>query len=270
MKKIVRCGVTIMLAAGIAAAQTAAPSGPEVLVLSGVSSGGGEAGGFVYHEVMRGGEFVKGAPYTATAVTKTTQVLADGNRIMNRSTALLARDSEGRTRREESVDHFGPVAVESARLVFIMDPVAKTQAVLNLDDHTATVTKFEAAKVITIEEKQLAAGAGRPPGKTQVDVKQDSLGVDNIEGISCEHLLTTETIPGGSIGNERPIVITSDTCASPELHLLLLRKRNDPRFGTSVYQLRDIKRGDPDPTLFQVPAGFKVVETARPLREPTP
>ena len=94
--------------------------------------------------------------------------------------------------------------------------------------------------------------------------------MDNIEGISCEHLLTTETIPEGSIGNERPIVITSDTCASPDLHLLLLRKRNDPRFGTSVYQLKDIKRGEPDPTLFQVPAGFKVVETIAPLRNPTP
>ena len=162
MKRIVLRSVTIMLAAGIAAAQTAAPSDPQVLVLSGVSSGGGEAGGLVYHEVMRGGEFVKGAPYTATAVTETTQVLADGNRIVNRSIALLARDSEGRTRREESVDHFGPVAVERARLVFIMNPPAKTQTILNLDDHTATVTKFEAT-VITIERKRHAADTGRPP-----------------------------------------------------------------------------------------------------------
>ena len=269
MKKIL-CGVMIMVAVGVAATQTSPPAGPEVLVLSGVSSGGGEAGGFVYHEVMRGGEFVKGAPYTATAVTKTTQMLVDGNRIVNRSTALLARDSEGRTWREESVDHFGTVAVERARLVFIMDPVAKTQTILNLDDHTATVTKFEAAKVITIEQKRLAADTGKPPAKSQVDVKQDTLGVDTIEGISCDHLLTKETVPGGSIGNERAIVITSDTCASPDLHLLLLRKRNDPRFGTSVYQLKDINRGEPAPTLFQVPAGFKVVETTAPLRNPTP
>jgi hypothetical protein len=270
MKKTVLCSVTIMLAAGIAAGQTTPLSPPQVLVLSGVSSGGGEAGGFVYHEVMRGGEFVKGAPYTATAVTETTQVLADGNRIVNRSTAWLARDSEGRTRREESVDHFGPVAVENARLVFIMDPMAKTQTILNLDDHTATFTKFEAAKVITVEQKRLAADTGVSPAKNLVDVKRDSLGVDTIEGISCDHLLTTETIPEGRIGNERPIVVTSDTCASAELHLLLLRKRNDPRYGTSDYQLKDIKRGEPNATLFQVPAGFKVVETTAPLRNPTP
>src|SRR5215203_991484 len=50
-----------------------------------------------------GGKVVKGAPYSGDAVTETIQTLADGNRIINRITSSVYRDSEGRTRREQSL-----------------------------------------------------------------------------------------------------------------------------------------------------------------------
>ena len=83
----------------------------------------------------------------------------------------------------------------------------------------------------------------------------------------CEHILQTETIPAGSVGNERAIVVTSETCASPELHLLLMRKRNDPRYGTTDYQLTGIRKGEPDESLFKVPSDFKAMnEDSSPSR----
>src|SRR5215831_12128477 len=45
---------------------------------------------------------VKGAPYAAEAVTETVQTLADGNRIVQRSSSKEYRDGEGRERREET------------------------------------------------------------------------------------------------------------------------------------------------------------------------
>ena len=45
-----------------------------------------------------------GKPYSAEAVTESTQVLADGNRIVRKSTTRMYRDSEGRTRREQIND----------------------------------------------------------------------------------------------------------------------------------------------------------------------
>ena len=44
--------------------------------------------------------FTTGAPYSGEAVTETTQMLADGNRIARKSVTRIYRDSEGRTRRE--------------------------------------------------------------------------------------------------------------------------------------------------------------------------
>ena len=58
------------------------------------------------------GKVVKGAPYSAEAVTETIQTLGDGNRIVNRLTSSVYRDSEGRTRREQTLKGLGPLRHE--------------------------------------------------------------------------------------------------------------------------------------------------------------
>ena len=81
---------------------------------------------FVSSEMNFDGKLVKGAPYSAKAVTETTQTLGDGNRIINKSEASVYRDGEGRTRREQSLRAIGPFATtgEPAQAIFINDPVA--------------------------------------------------------------------------------------------------------------------------------------------------
>ena len=73
------------------------------------------------------GEVVTAAPYTATAITESTQILGDGNRIVNKTSSFVARDSQGRTRRETSFSRIGPLQVDSPKLVFINDPTTHTQ-----------------------------------------------------------------------------------------------------------------------------------------------
>ena len=58
---------------------------------------------------MFGGKVVKGAPYSAEAVTESNQMLVNGNRIHRQSSTLLYRDGEGRTRREQSLGPIGPL-----------------------------------------------------------------------------------------------------------------------------------------------------------------
>src|SRR6185295_19374132 len=63
---------------------------------------------FVASEFSFDGKVVKNAPYSAEAITEMTQRLADGNRIVNKTTANLYRDSDGRTRRDEKLGAVGP------------------------------------------------------------------------------------------------------------------------------------------------------------------
>jgi hypothetical protein len=86
-----------------------------------------------------GGKIVKGAPYSAEAVTESVQTLADGNRIVNKFTSQVYRDSEGRTRREQTLKGLGGVGTgeEPLQTIFINDPVAGTSYSLDTRSHIA-------------------------------------------------------------------------------------------------------------------------------------
>jgi len=87
---------------------------------------------FVSTEMSFGGKVVKGAPYTAEAVTESVQTLADGNRIVRKTTAQVYRDSEGRTRRDQTIGAIGPYAAagDPPQTYFINDPVAGVDYIL--------------------------------------------------------------------------------------------------------------------------------------------
>lgn len=243
-----------------------------------------------YFAIADSNKPVAGAPYSATASTESTQVLADGNRIVHKTESLLARDSQGRTRRQETMTNIGPLAMNAPKMAFIMDPVAKLNYILDLNDQTARVIKIPdgamgpvavgasassgvvTAKSITggpvmnAEKRVIVSGSNagveqrilvdssNDPSQT----KTESLGTQMIEGVTAEGVRTTHTIPEGQIGNERPLEITSEVWTSPDLQMVVFSKRNDPRFGETVYRLSDIKRAEPDPSLFQVPSGFSM------------
>ncbi len=111
---------------------------------------------------------VTGAPYTATAITETTQVLADGNRIVNKTESQLARDRQGRTRRQEMTSNIGPLATNAPKIAFINDPVDKVSYLLDLTDKTAHVIKppagamgFVGPGAHAVMSKPVTSGAGR-------------------------------------------------------------------------------------------------------------
>ena len=85
------------------------------------------------------GKTVKGAPYSAEAVTESVQTLADGNRIVNKFTSQVFRDSEGRTRREQTLKGLGVVGTgeEPLQTIFINDPVAGVTYSLDSRSHVA-------------------------------------------------------------------------------------------------------------------------------------
>jgi len=103
---------------------------------------------FVSSEMSIDGKLVKGAPYSAQAVTESIQTLADGNRIVRRSSASVYRDSEGRTRREQTLNALGAYSAsgEPQQTVFINDPVGGVNYILDAKNRTARKIEFPAKK----------------------------------------------------------------------------------------------------------------------------
>src|ERR1700741_2931 len=96
----------LVLGAAKARAQEAPPPAPDVMMRGGGPGGPGGPGPFGYHielmgfEGLHGNKVVKGAPFSATAATETTQTLQDGTSIHRTAMSTLYRDSQGRSRNE--------------------------------------------------------------------------------------------------------------------------------------------------------------------------
>ncbi len=237
---------------------------------------------------------VQGAPYSATITNEMIQTLADGNRIVHKSTGTIARDSQGRTRQDTPLPAIGNLSVANApHLVFIQDPVAQTSYTLNLTDKTAqkmpTLPKGSSG---AMGASASAAGQGSDAffiamgnaapvtapmptpaivirkelaGNERAEVTTEDLGSQTMEGVVVNGVRTTRTIPAGQIGNEKPISIVTEVWTSPDLKTIVYSKRSDPQMGEQSFQLTNIVRGEPDPSLFTVPPDFRIVDGPRPI-----
>jgi hypothetical protein len=211
---------------------------------------------------------VKDAPYSAEAVTEMTQVLANGTRITNRTSASVARDSEGRTRRELKLDAIGPFMVaDGPPLVLINDPAAKAHFWLNDQEKSAR----------KIKDPKNPPPAGDEEGHEGFmrDAKVEDLGTKMIEGVMAQGTRSTITIPVGAEGNDQPMEIVSERWYSPELQTVVLSTHSDPRQGENVYRLTNLKRAEPDANLFRIPADYQIREEKPPKppqerRQPPP
>jgi len=230
---------------------------------------------------------VQGAPYLATINNESVQVLADGNRIVQTSTGTVARDAQGRSRRDTQLPSIGNLSAANApHLVFIQDPVAQTSYLLNLTDKTAqklpmppplppgtndagkpSANFFFAQVAGPAASGQLPAPMPPPIAidRTLIAGDQDQettedLGSQTMEGVTVKGTRTTRTIPAGQIGNDKPIVITTEVWTSPDLKAVVYSKRNDPRMGEQTFRLTNIVRGEPDSSLLTVPADFKITD----------
>jgi hypothetical protein len=239
-------------------------------------------GGFALQE---NAETVKDQPYQAQATTEIKQTLADGSHIVQTTTATVARDSEGRTVRIQKLSTIGPWKSKSnsdgssTTLTSIFDPVAREHIDYTSDTKvahelplppelpsgmatTVTANGFavgpSAAPTVNMMFSVQSRAGSPPPDKDEGSTKTESLGTKTIEGLEVTGTRNVNTIPAGSIGNDKDIVVTRETWYSPELKLVIQSTQNDPRFGETTYSLTNIQRNEPDETLFQIPSGYKV------------
>jgi hypothetical protein len=74
----------------------------------------------------------------------------------------------------------------------------------------------------------------------------------------------TTTIPSGSMGNEQPILITSETWYSPELKATVMTKHNEPWAGELKTQFTNVNTAEPDRSLFTIPSDYKIMNERGP------
>lgn len=110
-----------------------------------------------------------------------------------------------------------------------------------------------------LKEETLRKEISSPDGRKKIE----SLGKKIIEGVEAEGRRSTMTIPVGEIGNTLPIEIIDENWYSPDLQILVMTRHSDPRSGETIYRLTNIKRSEPDRSLFGVPTDYTIVDESR-------
>ncbi len=231
---------------------------------------------------MFGMSAITGAPYCGEEVSESVQTLADGTRITRppMPARKICRDSAGRTRVERQM-FVSPRGGESLTIIEITDPVERVWYVLDTINKVAhrqelppspTGPPVAAGRAMgaTISGPLTTPGGGRvtagaivaappPGGFDPPKMTNEKLEPQTIEGIPVEGTRRTTTMPVGAVGNDRPITTVTETWMSPDLRVMILSRTNDPRNGEHTQKLINISRSEPDPSLFQPPPEYTVV-----------
>ena len=210
-------------------------------------------------------------PYTLIRKDVLARTLATGETVRRERLTKEARDSQGRAYREmriPSMDDPENTILDSI-LVEVSDPVANTWVRWNTETREATVTHMQPAPAQprpplppsgngrSFVQLVLMGRDGKPVPMQQ---KTEDLGTKTISGLECTGLLITETIPSGAQGNAETITVTREQWFSHELGIAVRWITSDPRWGVHTTEILGLDRGEPDPGLFRVPAGYRVKE----------
>jgi hypothetical protein len=206
---------------------------------------------------------VVGAPFSGVGTQQITRNFVDGNRMVRGGSARYYRDSQGRTRVEREL----PSQLTAANpglepmAVTINDPVSGE--VYRLHPQTKTADVFKRGAAARIVQPPVAAPpfaavfAGRTFGPQDPGWSSAvSLGEKVVDGVRAVGTRRAYTIPPGTTGNEKPILLTVEQWFSPDLGVLLLKSGRASTGGDSTYRLEHIALTEPDPALFAVPAGY--------------
>ncbi len=199
---------------------------------------------------------VGGKPFSGRDHIEWMRTLEDGIVVTTELYAFLARDSQGRIYRE----HVSFVPVRSnqpmrRREIDLLDPVAHTRTVCIMAKRHCAITSYHAST------KFVPPPTGLQDNGTRY-LTRETLGSDEIDGLSVLGSRETMTIGAGAIGNSQPLVTTKEYWYSPDLEINLLTTRKDPREGLQIIHVIDLSRAEPDASIFQVPANF-IVEDDR-------
>jgi hypothetical protein len=124
--------------------------------------------------------------------------------------------------------------------------------------HFPTVVTGPDGQDITMIGVKHAPGDAAPAAPVQRNVVHEDLGADTIMGVAVRGSRTTATTPAGEEGNDQPLVRTDELWMAPSLGMVLRSITDDPRMGKIDREAVSVDLNNPDPALFQPPAGYKV------------
>lgn len=193
---------------------------------------------------------VANAPFTARVLVTWNRPLVGGGMVSRKYYTQVARDSQGRVRRETR--EFIPAnssADPPLRTFTILDPVSTTRTTCTRATMNCAISPFQ-------PRVNLAADGGALSGAGS-NVTREDLGPQTMNGLPVTG--TRETMTSES--TNRVALTHTDVWYSADLQMDLSVDRNSPQMGEVNLKVTDLVRGEPDGSWFAIPSGYHVLGT---------
>jgi len=196
---------------------------------------------------------VANAPFSAKVVVTWDQPLVGGGMVSRKYYTLVARDSQGRVHRETR-DFVSANSSAEPRLnsVIITDPTSNTRVTCVQDAMNCTVVDFR-VPLASVE-------IDSPVSSHTSGLSRQSLGEQTMNSLPVVGTRETTSSLAGTRGNSRILISNKELWYSPDLQMNLSVVRKDPQLGQISLIVTDLSRAEPDPALFGVLPGYKVVD----------
>lgn len=205
-------------------------------------------------------------PFSAIEVRHSPHRVSIWDRTDYLDTNEFFRDARGRMR------------VQGSKIIVLFDPVMKKNYILRREDKDYKKQVIghnpdnpDRARIAVFGDGGFIGDTGNYPSSASVGLPEMwgwfqgvftptnrvdtvDLGTQMINGVLCRGTRVTLTIP--ALDRKNDIHVFRERWYSDDLQALVESIDDDPRFGMSTYELKEIKRGEPDPSLFKLPEGY--------------
>ncbi len=198
------------------------------------------------------------APFTFTLLTEWSRPLGNGGTFTLTNQRRIARNLKGQIYQERwfLVPKGGRIA-STMTTIQITDPAQHTW--LNCWVSTKSCEILNYGLLTTMSYPPAIGATGRLASGNGFHQHED-LGSSRTLGLDTTGYRETTTINPGVLGNDQPMITSREFWYSLRLGLNLVSIVDDPRSGKQVFTATDLTTSEPDPTLFNTPEGYTVVD----------
>ena len=202
---------------------------------------------------------IVGQPFSADQVIRTVQHLTNGVTLTKQMTGHIYRSSAGLERSEATPDSTDPEATKPVTLAWIVDRTEHTAVLVHVQSKFATITHLPPDSTVHFGFL-VQPGDNLPeqfrPGKAETA----ELGQRIQDGLVMVGKRVTRTIPYDKAGNDAPLLSSKESWYSSQLNLVVEEVERDPADGERTVELTNVRREEPDPELFKISPGFKIMD----------
>jgi hypothetical protein len=201
---------------------------------------------------------IPNAPMMAIVDIQSSRILKDGTTIEQKSLSAIARDAQGRIFNERR-----PMIPVSSTVtppilsIHIYDPQTRKNTFIDPQQRTAWQSTLNRPPSTVPPEVGSIPVTGNSPASPYI--KEEDLGTRKMEGVEVHGIRDTQTIPAEANGGKE-ITVVDEYWYSEDLRLNMLAIHKDPRTGEQTTTVTQVSRSEPDPAIFEIPSGYKVIQ----------